>query len=233
MIFSMQRTLAGVLLLWAGVALAQVHLAPGFSKLPPNSVIALMPADIELFEISVGGVAEPRADWTAAAGKHLMADLRARKAKLGARATEITGEQDEAVEALNGLHGAVARAIVVHHFGSLKLPTKDGKLDWTLGPDAAKLREKSGADYALFTWVRDSYASAERKAMMVVGIALAAAGFGGAALSGGTQQAYASLVDLRTGQIVWFNLLVRGSGDLREAEPAAETLNVLLTGFPL
>jgi len=228
MIFGMRRALLGFLLvLWAGVAAAQPNLAPGFTKLPPNSTIALMPADVELFEISAGGVGEPRADWTAAASKHLMADLRARKQKLGARATEITGDQDEAVEALNGLHGAVARAIVVHHFGGLKLPTKDGKLDWTLGPDAAKLQVKSGADYALFTWVRDSYASAERKAMMVVGALL------GVGLTGGVQQAYASLVDLRTGQVVWFNRIVRGTGDLREPEPAAETLTALLTGFPL
>jgi hypothetical protein len=192
-----------------------------------------MPADVELFELSAGGVGEPRAEWTAAATRHIMADLRARKEKLGARATEITGEQDETVEALNSLHGAVSRAILVHHFGQLQLPTKDGKLDWTLGPEVAKLREKSGADYALFTWVRDSYASAERKAMMAVGIALAFAGLGGVALQGGSQQAYASLVDLRTGQIVWFNRMVRGTGDLREAEAAKESLDVLLAGFPL
>ena len=229
MIASMRRVLLSLVLLfvWTSIALAQTNLAPGFTKLPPNSTIALMPVDVELFEISAGGVTEPRADWTTTAGKNIMADLRARKAKLGARATEIADEQDEAVEALNNLHGAVSRAIVVHHFGQLKLPTKDGKLDWTLGPDAAKLREKSGADYALFTWVRDSYASAERKAMMVVGALL------GVGMGGGIQQAYASLVDLQSGRIVWFNRIVRGTGDLREAEPAAETLNALLTGFPL
>ncbi|HEX7250714.1 MAG TPA: hypothetical protein VF262_10065, partial [Burkholderiales bacterium] len=223
----MRRACLGLLLLWAAVAAAQPNLAPGFTKLPPNSTIALMPADVELFEMSAGGINEPRADWTAAANKNIMADLRARKQRLGARATEITDDQDEAVEALNNLHGAVASAIVVHHFGTLKLPTKDGKLDWTLGPDATKLRDKSGADYALFTWVRDSYASAERKAMMVVGALL------GVGMTAGVQQAYASLVDLRTGQVVRFNRIVRGTGDLREPEPAAETLTALLTGFPL
>jgi hypothetical protein len=228
MIFGMRRTLLGLFLaLWAGFAAAQSNLAPGFAKLPPSAVVALMPADVELFEISAGGVGEPRADWTEAATKNIMADLRARKIKAGARATEITSEQDEAVEALNNLHGAVSRAIVVHHFGSLKLPTKDGKLDWTLGPDVAKLREKSGADYALFTWVRDSYASAERKAMMVVGAVF------GVGMGGGMQQAYASLVDLRTGQVVWFNRILRSTGDLREPDPAKETVDALLKGFPL
>jgi hypothetical protein len=189
--------------------------------------VALMPADVELFEVSAGGVVAPRADWTAVANTNIMTDLRARRVKAGSRAVEITGEQDETVEALNNLHGAVSRAIVVHHFGSLKLPTKDGKLDWTLGPDVAKLREKSGADYALFTWVRDSYASAERKAMMVVGAVF------GVGMGGGMQQAYASLVDLRTGQVVWFNQIVRTTGDLREPDPAKETIDALLKGFPL
>jgi len=227
MIIRMRRFLAAALLAWAGAALAQAQLAPGFVKLAPNSTIALMPADVELFEISAGGVSEPRADWTEAASRHIMADLRARKAKLGARATEVAGSDDDAVTALNNLHGAVARAIVVHHFGSLKLPTKGGKLDWTLGPGASALRETSGADYALFTWVRDSYASSERKAMIVVGALL------GVGMTGGVQQAYASLVDLRTGRVVWFNRIVRGTGDLREAEAAAETLTALLAGFPL
>jgi hypothetical protein len=49
---------------------------------------------------------------------------------------------------------------------------------------------------------------------------------------GGRQTGYASLVDLNSGQILWFNRLQRGSGDLREAGKAAETLNALLTEFP-
>ena len=39
-------------------------------------------------------------------------------------------------------------------------------------------------------------------------------------LAGGSQTGYASLVDLRTGRVVWFNNLARGFGDLREPEPA-------------
>jgi hypothetical protein len=46
------------------------------------------------------------------------------------------------------------------------------------------------------------------------------------------QTGYASLVDLRSGQVMWFNRLLRGNGDLRELEPAMETLNALLTDFP-
>jgi hypothetical protein len=95
-----------------------------------------------------------------------------------------------------------------------------------MGEGVQLLREKTGADYALFTWIRDSYASAERKAAMV---AMAIFGVG---LVGGSQVGYASLVDLKTGRVVWFNDLRRASGDLREAGNAAETVEALLRSFP-
>jgi hypothetical protein len=46
------------------------------------------------------------------------------------------------------------------------------------------------------------------------------------------QSAYMSLVELKTGRVVWFNRVRRLSGDLREGEAAAETLDALLAGFP-
>jgi hypothetical protein len=110
--------------------------------------------------------------------------------------------------------------------GDLALPTKNGKLDWSLGDAVAPLREKAGSDYALFVWVRDTYTSAERKATM---FALALLGI---RLQGGIQQGYASLVDLRTGQVLWFNQLARGIGDLREEGPANESISALLKNFP-
>jgi hypothetical protein len=88
------------------------------------------------------------------------------------------------------------------------------------------LKARTGADYALFTWVRDSYASGERKAAIVAMALL------GAFTTGGEQLAYASLVDLETGRIVWFNDLQRMSGDLRDSAAAAETVEALLKGFP-
>ena len=212
-----------------GTAHAADNLAPGFSTRATNSKLLLVPVDMELFSISGGGVQEPRADWTEAAGKHFNAALDARKPLLGTNLVTIT-EQDVDAEALgdiNALHGAVAGAVFLHHrMGALKLPTKNGQLDWSMGEAVQALRAKTGADYALFTWIRDSYASAERKAAMVVMAIL------GVGLPGGAQIGYASLVDLNTGRVVWFNDLRRASGDLREEKAAAETLETLLQGFP-
>jgi hypothetical protein len=68
----------------------------------------------------------------------------------------------------------------------------------------------------------------------VLGVAGCFIGF--CAPSGGSNQfAYASLVDLRTGEVVWFNVLQTGSqlpgvkfGDIRTAEGSAQMVERLL-----
>ena len=215
----------------SGTAAAQSqNLAPGFTALPKDAKIALLPTDIELFSISAGGVAEPKADWTEAASRYFRTALISRKEIFGSGALELSEKDADDIVDVNALHGAVARSISIHHFGILKLPTKDGKLDWSLGEAVGAIKAKTGADYALFSWVRDGYASEERKAAMV---AMAILSLGRVGLGGGLQTAYASLVDLNTGRIVWFNRLQRASGDLREQDKAAETVNALLKDFPV
>ena len=207
---------------------AKQQLAPGFTARPAASRVLVLPPDMELFSISAGGVSEPRADWTEAAQKNFRLALVKQAKLLGEQAPELQPEQLEDYAGVLALHRAVADAIYQHHTSSgMKLPTKDGRLDWTLGAEAVRpLKEKTGADYALFTWVRDSYASSERKAAMLAMALL------GAISLGGQQIGYASLVDLNTGRVVWHNELDRMSGDLRKPGPATETVEALLKGFP-
>lgn len=201
------------------------HLAPGFTHRAAESRIVLLPADMELFSISAGGVSEPRADWTAAAQKHFAQALAGQQGRLGANMTTLTTAQADEFHEIVALHRAVADAISLHH-DDLRLPTKGRRLDWSLGPAVWPLKERTGADYALFTWVRDSYVSTERKAVML-GMALL-----GAVSLGGEQVGYASLVDLNTGRVVWFNEMNRFWGDLRDPAAAAETVEALFEGFP-
>ncbi|MFS2035712.1 hypothetical protein ACEN8I_16945 [Polaromonas sp. CT11-55] len=235
MTYPLARAGAGILL----CALALVYLpaqaqqsknlAPGFSQRPAASKLVVVPADLELFSIGAGGVPEPRADWTQAAQKNVKSGLASHKLKLGADVLGLEEKDMDELADINSLHGAVAQSVFLHHMmgGVLKLPTKNGALNWSLGEAVKPLKDKTGADYALFIWIRDSYASNERKAAM---IAMAMLGVG---IAGGAQIGYASLVDLNDGRIVWFNDLRRASGDLREAEPAKETVEALLKGFPV
>jgi hypothetical protein len=204
------------------------NFAPGFVTRSEASSLVIVPIDIELFNITGGGVREPRADWTTAAEKHFRATIEARKQKLGTNLVMLEEKDLDELGEINSLHGAVAQSVYLHHMlGHIKLPTKNDRLDWSMGEAVKPLKAKTGADYALFTWVRDSYASAERKAAMF-GLALLGIG-----VQGGVQLGYASLVDLNTGRVVWFNNLARASGDLRTPKEAEESFDELLKGFPV
>jgi hypothetical protein len=195
----------------------------------PSKRVLLMEPNVTLSELEAGGGLTPRADWTASAKGFIEADIRnalaSRSIDLAATGT-IT---DPHVAQLSKLHDAVGNAILLHLYmgGVAKLPTKGKALDWTLGPGANDLRAKYGADYALFTHVEDTYTSAGRWIVMLGAAAL------GVGVSGGRQVGFASLVDLRTGQIVWFNLLSNAAGDLRTEKPAQDTVTHLLEGIPL
>jgi uncharacterized 2Fe-2S/4Fe-4S cluster protein (DUF4445 family) len=56
----------------------------------------------------------------------------------------------------------------------------------------------------------------------------------GVAVPLGSQQVFASLVDLRTGQVVWFNVATAGpNADMRSADGAAALTTAVLKGAPL
>ncbi len=191
--------------------------------------ILLMPLDVELSLLTTGGFNEPNAEWTQDAKAHMMTAIDAinaeREIAMVIYDPEI-GTQPGAHVALERLHGAVGNTILFHEYIGQPLPSKKDVWDWTLGPSVQVLGEHYEADYALFLFVRDSYASAGRVAAQV---ALAVIGVG---ISGGQQVGFASLVDLKTGEVGWFNLLQRGTGDLRTEARARETVDELLEGLP-
>lgn len=195
--------------------------------------VLLMPADIELYEMTAAGLLEPKADWTASAFANVTESA---KQILKAKQDTLivyeppTAELDKMYDhqQIIKLHEVVGDAIVRHQINPYsQLPTKQNKFDWTLGRGVNALRDEYGADYALFIFMRDSYASAGRIAVMVVAAVFRV----GVPL--GRQVGFASLVDLRSGDIVWFNRLFSPTGDLRTPEPARDAIQNLLDEFPL
>jgi hypothetical protein len=190
--------------------------------------MVLMPVDVELSHLTAGGLLEPDAEWTEQAKRNmhtaLMEEARSRKVELiDFDPNRGTPQDREASLALVQLHRAVGSSILVHQYiPELALPSKKGKFDWSLGPEAAAIARSQNADYAMFLFVRDSYMTGGRAALIVVAAAF------GIGLQGGSQVGFASVVDLKTGDIVWFNRLGRQSGDLRTPEVAGETVNALV-----
>jgi len=210
---------------------------------PPSGdykLLVLRP-DVTVGSLTTGGMVEPRADWTQQARGHIIEALRSQQAARGGNLTivehrsQLPGVTEEELADLERLNFAVDQSIVKHKYLGNTLPTKRRiGLDWTLGPDAVRLGQKTGYDYALFLHAEDEVASGGRIALSVLGLAGCFIGFC-APSSGQEQLDYASLVDLRTGNVVWFNVVLAGSqvagikfGDLRTPQGAAQMVDRLL-----
>jgi hypothetical protein len=211
---------------------------------PPqgNYKLLVMRPDVSVGSVTTGGMVEPRADWTEQARANLIAALKAQQAERGGNAIimerrdSLPGIEPETVAELERLHYAVGQSIALHRYSGRYLPTKRGKgLDWTLGEDAVRLGQRTGMDYALFLYAEDSFASTGRVALQVLGVAGCVVGFCAPNIGGGGQFAYASLVDLKTGEVVWFNVVQTGSqiagikmGDIRTPQGAAQLVDRLV-----
>jgi hypothetical protein len=211
---------------------------------PPqgNYKLLVMRPDVSVGSVTTGGMVEPRADWTEQGRANLIAALKAQQASRGGnvvimeRRDSLPGIDPDTIAELERLHYAVGQSIALHRYSGRYLPTKRGKgLDWTLGEDAVRLGQRTGMDYALFLYAEDSFASRGRIALQVLGVAGCVVGFCAPNIGGGGQFAYASLVDLRSGEVVWFNVLQAGTqiaginmGDIRKPEGAAQMVDRLL-----
>lgn len=230
---SIAMLLAATFLL-AGCATKTYYTSDKLDRGQGKPAILLMPPDVELSELSAGGVPEVNAAWTKAGASNVDAAVKEHLQSINVAYRPYQAPPEDSddflrFDNLQKLHGTVGNTIATFHANeAMRLPAKKGKFEWSMGPGVTALARDSKADYALFVYVRDSYASGGRVAMKIMAAVLF-----GVHVPAGIQTGYASLVDLRTGEVVWTNfLLPREEGDLRTPPPARATVATLLTGFP-
>ena len=211
---------------------------------PPQGeyrLVVLRP-DVTVGSLTTGGMVEPRVEWTDEARTNIVAALRSQQAARGGDVTiiehrnELPGVSEQELADVERLNFVVDESIVEHKYLGDYLPTKRRKgLDWTLGADAVKLGQKTGYDYALFLHAEDQVASGGRIALGLLGLAGCIVGFCAPNVGGAEQLDYASLVDLKTGDVVWFNVVDAASqvpgikfGDLRTPQGAQQMVERLL-----
>lgn len=221
----------GAVLLQGCVATTQQKITQ-ISRVEGTPRVLLMPVDVTLGRLTAAGIFEPQAEWTMAGEKHVRTALKyfleTRDVVLVDYKASTAAEASHMDNQIIKLHRVVGNSIRVFQYPTpFQLPTKKTGFDYSLGPTVARLGNEYDADYALFIYVKDSYATAGRAAVMVFAALLGAHG-----VQGGTQIGHASLVDLKTGDVSWFNVLGRADGDLRKPEPAVETVGALMSNFP-
>jgi hypothetical protein len=209
------------------------QLAGADFKPPEGSYrLVVIQPDIRVGALTAGGAVEQREDWTNQAREHVLKALQNQQAKRGGE-TKIAATHQEAgweaasVADLVWLHNAVGNSIKLHKYAYLPLPTKKNQFDWTLGSKAVEFGRATNYDYALFLHAQDTFSTGGRVALQALG--LLGCGFGVCVMpTGGQQIAFASLVDLKTGNVVWFNFLASSVGDIRTPEGAEKMVNTLL-----
>ena len=189
-----------------------------------------MNADISLGVLTASGVVEPRADWSATAAANLEREAQefAKARGLAPKTVDANkiGEDGGRAAQVLKLHRAVGQSIATHSYGFVELPTKT-TFDWTLGDGAAALGGAEGAAYALFITGQGSYADGGRIAMTV---AMAMLGVG---MPMGGQEVFVSLVELKSGRVVWSNMVIAGANDMRSPEGADALAKTLFADAPL
>lgn len=231
--FKMMGRLLAVAAICLGLAACtttntNVALGAGDS-VPKGARVLLIQPDVQLGLLTASGVTEPRADWSQAGQSNLSAEI---QGQMTARShTLMLADPDDLMAGRQGqllrLHQAVGESILMFNYGPLRLPTKP-EFDWTLGSGTRSLANSADADYALFVRGQGNYASGGRVAA-AVGMSML-----GVAVPLGEQRVFASLIDLQTGQVVWFNVAVAGpQADMRETAGAASLTASLLEDIPL
>ncbi|HAA93194.1 MAG TPA: hypothetical protein DCE33_12160 [Rhodospirillaceae bacterium] len=199
------------------------------TKGPPR--VLVMPSEVTLYELTAGGLKEPQAAWTQRGKENvdraLESVLTENKSKFVVYKTpdpdDAGAERQRQVIALQDV---IAQTILLANYSGRHLGLKS-ELDYSVGTSAQSLNSKNRADYALFVTMTDSFSSAGRRAVMALGALV------GISVRGANQAGLASLVDLKTGEVIWFNVFAKGFGDLREPSGAISAVRTLLAEFPL
>ncbi len=197
-----------------------------FEPPPASSRVLVMTPNVQLAILSAAGIPEPREDWSVSGRDNLAASI--------AAFVQAESHTPSALDPSSAMEGRVGQIIRLHDavgaslIQRAMLPTQRDRFEWTLGEGVRELGAAHNADYALFVGANGTYASAGRVAA-AVGLAILGVG-----VPLGNQVAYASLVDLRTGNVIWFNTAIAAPGqDMRSADGAQSLVSSIMKDAPL
>jgi hypothetical protein len=208
--------------------------------------VSILPPEVKVYQIDAGGVREEIAEWSTQARTNVVSalnnELRTNmKTEVKIVSEESLIEEKERAEDARALYAAVSAMILLHTYPN---PNSPGQLfeeklknfDYSLGTEMGGLAK--GADLLLFLDAQDHVWTAGRQALQALGVILGV-GAGVATgvviipvMSGGTN-VRAALVDSRTGDVLWINIVGSGAGkDLRDWASAKEMVGQLFKDFP-
>jgi hypothetical protein len=207
-----------------------------YKLLTPNptlpSKVVVLPVDVQVIEVTAGGVEEEVPEWSAAASDNI---ARSVSAAIQADATlqevgmpSLAGESAEVVNEHMALY-----KLVIGTASSIGWQHKIRHFDYGIGPGLAALQRKTGADAAVLVYGRDYVSTAGRKAKAVAGNVPIVNIFTGPAPELGHSFIHVGVVDLRTGDLLWMNTDYRkGATSLRDQQDSSKVVDSVFDWYP-
>ncbi len=190
-----------------------VKKSPAFdTAIKEIKTIAVMPPDIEVYQLSAGGVRELMDEWSDTAQALFRKSLEKNLAdRFGYKVKFIDKEwlkanYKELWNENKALYQAVAISALMHAYpGELSFPDKTKSFDYTLGQELSQLAKVCQADALLFVQGVDHEATAGRTALLVWNLVMA--GFTGVSIIPVTpSNMNMGLADAKTGALAWFKI---------------------------
>jgi hypothetical protein len=194
--------------------------------------IGLLPPDIKIYELSAGGVAELRDEWSAAGRDAVVQGLTETFSGRGItmKPLAIDKDQQRAVEDVTVLYRAVSSSIIEHTYKQYPFQTKLEHFEYSVGSLDALL-QKTQADAVVIVYGVDEISTNGRKALRGVGLVLGAV-TGQPVVSSGMTALNIALVD-RSGAVLWYKIAGDSGGfDLRDGKSAKAFVQRLVADFP-
>lgn len=200
--------------------------------LKPQKTV-LLPLDVKVKEFSSGGLLDEIGSSTSRAKSIFQHELpqvvKTNDIDLVKLPATLSAQEQAKIEEYVALYNVVA-ANAIGYTGQLAPQAWKHKIkhfDYTLGPGLQFLKEKTGADTALFITGEDVISTSGRKAAFVI------AAIFGVAIPLGHTFIVGGMVDLETGDILWLNHTVEVSEKtFLKDQDVNEMLTLLYQSYP-
>jgi hypothetical protein len=201
----------------------------------PLRQIAFIPVDIDVYELTVGGVLEEVPEWSRKAEENIRSAVLFTKqddsdyyAQEQVDSSALTEQERDILEEHLVLFKLVANnALWVTESNVPAWEFKKEHFDYTLGEGLSFLKTKYDVDAGLLIFGRDVISSNERKAAAIVGAVF------GVGMALGHTRLIAGLVHFETGEVLWLNRRIStGAVDMRDPESCRSFVKELVKDYP-
>jgi hypothetical protein len=214
-----------------------VHQNVGKSGQGMPKRVLFLPADIRLHELSAGGVAEKVDAWSSEASANATRVVNqiatSRHPFQIVDSPELSAEERAILEEHIALYDAVAGSAYFARTSMFKAWQDRGReFDYTLGPGLKALAERTNVDAALILSGSDYISTGGRKAAMLMGALLGAVTGVVVMPGGGVSFVSVGVVDLRSGDLLWFGTDQSGSTNFQNEADLRSMIEGLFNTYP-